>query len=137
MLGLYQTLIRIRADQDAWRGNPLKWIDGPGGLLAFRRGDLTCAINLTDDPSSLTNEGRLAASSDYNGNTFPADSAVRIQGPGEAGVSTPECTTEGVAISARRLPWGDTLSYPDQSSGVDQIRSMMVTLAWPPPSHIV
>ncbi|MGA0298773.1 MAG: glycoside hydrolase family 13 protein [Ilumatobacteraceae bacterium] len=70
-LNLYRRGIELRRSQ--WVGaGPLEWLDLGTGTLAFRRGAMTCVINLTAEPIDLPagsqilgsgppNEGRLGA----------------------------------------------------------------------------
>ncbi len=51
-LNLYQRAIELRRSH--WVGTgPLTWLDLGAGILAFRRGTMTCVINLTADPVTL------------------------------------------------------------------------------------
>ena len=51
-LNLYRRAIGLRGSD--WVGaGPLEWFDLGAGTLAFRRGAMTCAVNLTADPVDL------------------------------------------------------------------------------------
>lgn len=51
-LNLYQRAIGLRGSD--WVGaGPLEWFDLGAGTLAFRRGAMTCAVNLTAEPVDL------------------------------------------------------------------------------------
>ncbi|MEZ5085438.1 MAG: glycoside hydrolase family 13 protein [Tessaracoccus sp.] len=77
MLRLYEKLLHIRTENQAWTGTEFEWLPSPDGVLTFRRGSLVCAVNFSDEPASVVHEGRLlAASHSYDGQELPPNSAV-------------------------------------------------------------
>jgi alpha-glucosidase len=60
-LNLYRRAIELRRSQ--WVGaGPLEWLDLGTGTLAFRRGAMTCVINLTAEPIDLPAGSQVLAS---------------------------------------------------------------------------
>ncbi|WP_218929527.1 glycoside hydrolase family 13 protein [Streptomyces sp. Rer75] len=47
-LELYRAALRLRRALPALHGAPLEWLPGGPGVLAFRRGDVVCVVNLSD-----------------------------------------------------------------------------------------
>lgn len=45
VLSLYRDLIRLRHAEPSMHGGEVRWIPAPPQVLAFRRGDLVCAVN--------------------------------------------------------------------------------------------
>jgi len=67
-LNLYRQALELRSQH--WRdAGDLAWLDAPGGVVAFRRGGVTCWTNAGDVPVAMP-EGSLLLRSDPEG---PAD----------------------------------------------------------------
>ncbi len=83
-LELYRAALRLRREQPSFRGETLRWLDAPEGVLAFERGpDLRCAVNLSAEPFSLPrNWGVLLASDRLDGGKLPSDTTVWLWGGG-------------------------------------------------------
>ena len=65
VLELYRRALAVRRSTPDLHGAPLEWLEGaPGGVLAFRRGDLTCVVNMGDAPARRPPGHVLLASSD-------------------------------------------------------------------------
>lgn len=58
MLSLYRALLAERTTLFG-TSTDLQWLDGPDGVVAFRRGDGVCVVNFGADPVSLPNGWRL------------------------------------------------------------------------------
>ncbi|MBB5078911.1 glycoside hydrolase family 13 protein [Nonomuraea endophytica] len=58
-LELYRGALRLRREI----AGELRWLDSPEGTLMFARGDLVCAVNLTDRPVDFALKGELLLSS--------------------------------------------------------------------------
>jgi len=83
MLSLYRHLIRARRTLFAADAE-LRWLDGPDGVLAFRRGDGVCVVNLTDQhctiPTSWPLGPRVISTEEVSGAAdLPANSASWFQ----------------------------------------------------------
>ncbi len=74
MLSLYRSAIRLRR---ALGDGPLEWLDSPEGVLAFRRGEHTCVVNLSAQTLPLEGEVMLK-SVDEPG--LPPDAAAWLTG---------------------------------------------------------
>ncbi|MFJ1754027.1 glycoside hydrolase family 13 protein [Kitasatospora sp. NPDC088134] len=76
MLTLYRTGLRLRREE--LRG-PFGWdADAPAGVLAFRRGDVRCLVNLSAAPLPVDGEV-LLASGELTDGRLPADTAVWLR----------------------------------------------------------
>ncbi|MFI7699894.1 hypothetical protein [Nonomuraea sp. NPDC049480] len=69
---IYQVYVRSFADGDG----DGTWHASPEGTLVFSRGDLLCAVNLTETPVDFGVEGTLLPASDVPG---AGDSAVWLK----------------------------------------------------------
>ncbi len=79
ILWLYRELIALRARHADLRDGDLTLLDGPDGVLAYRRGPLTVQANFTDAPVRMRLEGRplLVSGSEPPGrDSLPACTAV-------------------------------------------------------------
>jgi alpha-glucosidase len=78
-LNLYRAALRLRREHLLDAG-PLDWLDTPSGVLAFRRGPVTCWLNTGDAPVALP-EGRLLLGSapDMDGRSLPVDAAAWVK----------------------------------------------------------
>jgi alpha-glucosidase len=70
-LELYRRALALR------RGltGELTWLDSPPGVLAFRRGDLECVVNLSGS-TVLVGGGVLLASGEIDGTSLPSDTTL-------------------------------------------------------------
>jgi alpha-glucosidase len=77
----YKAMLALRRSEPALRLAPTEFLDAPEPILAFRRGDLLCAFNLSRTPASLDlpGTGQLLFSQDADW----ADGALRF-GPNGA-----------------------------------------------------
>ncbi|MDT0305815.1 glycoside hydrolase family 13 protein [Streptomyces sp. DSM 44917] len=86
MLELYRAALRLRQEQPGFRGEGLRWLDAPEGVLAFERSPvLRCVVNLSEKPYALPrNWGVLLTSDRVTGGLVPPDTAVWLWGGGPA-----------------------------------------------------
>ncbi|MEV7541943.1 glycoside hydrolase family 13 protein [Streptomyces sp. NPDC089915] len=84
-LELYRAALRIRREHaDLGAGDAVEWLEGPEGVLMFRRGAFVCAVNTTGENvriagvggSVLLASGELGAEADV----LPGDTTVWWQG---------------------------------------------------------
>ncbi len=77
-LHLFRSALRLRREHLLDAG-PLAWLDTPPGLLAFRRGTVTCWLNTSDRAVALPG-GRLLLGSvpDADAHTLPVDAAAWV-----------------------------------------------------------
>ena len=81
-LELYRRSLSLRREHLTAPRRPLEWLPSRDGVLAFRRGDLVCVVNLTSEPIALQWAGTvLVASVPPDGQTLPADAAAWIHAP--------------------------------------------------------
>ncbi|MDG4822765.1 alpha-amylase family glycosyl hydrolase [Asanoa sp. WMMD1127] len=75
-LELYRSALRTR--RTALGGaDDLTWLEAEPNVLAFRRGDLTCVVNLGSEPVDVRRYGTpIIASADLDGQFLPVDSAA-------------------------------------------------------------
>jgi alpha-glucosidase len=85
-LELYRAALRLRQGQPGFRGESLRWLDTPDGVLAFERSPvLRCVVNLSDEPWPLPrNWGVLLASDRVSGGVLPPDTTAWLWGGGAA-----------------------------------------------------
>jgi alpha-glucosidase len=67
-LEFYRTALAVRREHPALgAGEAVEWLDGPAGVLAFRRdaaeGSLVCAVNLGPEPVAVPSYGRMLLAS--------------------------------------------------------------------------
>jgi alpha-glucosidase len=79
MLALYRSAIRLRRERLVASGDTLTWLSSDPGVLAFRRGDVACIVNLSATPTPLPDGTLLVASSPIDDGTVPPDGAAWIQ----------------------------------------------------------
>jgi len=53
MLALYRRAIALRSDLADLADAPVRWLDAPSDVLAFRRGSVACVVNLGPEPCEL------------------------------------------------------------------------------------
>ena len=83
-LELYRKALRVRRAHLADAGPGLQWLAAPDDVLAFRRGDVVCVVNLRAAPIDLPWQGTvLVASADPVDGALPAHAAVWIHGGAE------------------------------------------------------
>ncbi len=69
----------MRREHLAGRDEHVHWLPSADGVLAFRRGDIVCAVNLTSAPVPLAWPGSvLVASGEPIAGRLPPDAAVWI-----------------------------------------------------------
>ncbi|WP_448061682.1 glycoside hydrolase family 13 protein [Cellulomonas hominis] len=88
-LRLYRDALALRRAEPALGDGPMEWVDLPGAgpdVLAFRRGDVLCLVNLGEQgvplpPTSpvLLASGPLAAGAGGAGHELPQDTAVWLR----------------------------------------------------------
>jgi alpha-glucosidase len=80
-LSLYRTAIRLRRSLPELQGTALSWVDAPGGVLAFDRGEaVTVVANFSDGPSVLPEGEVLLASAPLTEEgVLPANTAVWLR----------------------------------------------------------
>ncbi|ONK15381.1 glycoside hydrolase family 13 protein [Streptomyces sp. MP131-18] len=83
-LELYRSALRLRQDQPGFRGESLRWLDAPKGVLAFERSPvLRCVVNFSGEPFPLPkNWGVLLTSDRITNGTLPSDTTVWLWGGG-------------------------------------------------------
>jgi alpha-glucosidase len=81
MLELYRAALRVRRGEPALGDGALRWMDGPGEVLAFERDPgFSCAVNFSAGPVELpAHEAVLLASGPLDGGRLPADTAVWLR----------------------------------------------------------
>jgi len=81
-LELYRRALRLRREYLTGPDRPLEWLPGRDGVLAFRRGEIVCVVNLTPEPVALHWAGTvLVASAPRVTQTLPPDAAAWIHAP--------------------------------------------------------
>ena len=83
MIHLYRDALRLRRATPALGDAPMRWLDGPAGVLAFARGDrFACVANLSTEPVDLPGYDRLLLSSaPLDGGRLAPDAAAWLQLP--------------------------------------------------------
>ena len=79
MLSLYRDVIALRRDRLVGNEEPPHWLPQPDGVLAFRRGDIGCVVNLSPGPVQLPAGTVLITSGPLDGGRLPVDTAAWIQ----------------------------------------------------------
>ncbi|BBZ00494.1 glycoside hydrolase family 13 protein [Mycolicibacterium fallax] len=82
VLQLYRAALRLRRTH--WRGaGPVRWLDCPPGVLAFRRGELCCWVNTTGREVALPKNATvlLASHSTATETRLPPDTTVWLAAP--------------------------------------------------------
>ena len=86
MLALYRSALRLRRAEPSLRSEraPMRWLDSPPDVLAFRRGDsVDCMVNLGAAPVALPPGATvLLASGPLDGGTLGTDVAVWLRAAG-------------------------------------------------------
>lgn len=78
VLSLYRAALALRREPDLLDA-PLEWVDAPAGVLAWRRGGITVAVNLSAGPVPAP-PGELLLGSEPAAGTLPPDTAVWVRG---------------------------------------------------------
>lgn len=63
MLSLYRRVLAVRRCCTSMGDGPFEWVDAPQGCLAWRRGDITVAVNFSDTPVPFDEGGEVLVSS--------------------------------------------------------------------------
>jgi alpha-glucosidase len=81
MLELYRTALRLRRDDPALGDGTMTWLDGPAGVLVFRRDPgFTCVVNLSTEAYQLPDHASiLLASGPIAAGTLEPDHAVWLK----------------------------------------------------------
>ena len=79
MLSLYRDVIALRRERFVGNDEPPHWLSEPEGVLAFRRGDVGCVVNLSPGPVQLPAGTVLITSGPLDGGRLPVDTAAWIQ----------------------------------------------------------
>jgi alpha-glucosidase len=82
MLELYRAALRLRRVHPALGDGTLRWLDTPGGVLAFARDPgFACVVNLSGQPAPLPGGATVLLSSGplAPGGTVPEDTAVWLR----------------------------------------------------------
>jgi alpha-glucosidase len=80
MLNLYRDLLRLRRAEKALGAGDLEWTEVPAGALGFRRGDITCIVNVAAVPIELPMGAELVlASGPLDAGRLPADTAALLR----------------------------------------------------------
>ncbi|MDF3287909.1 glycoside hydrolase family 13 protein [Streptomyces silvisoli] len=84
MLELYRVALRLRRAEPGLGDGPMRWLPGPGEVLAFQRGpDFTCLVNLSGEPVPLPDHTEvLLASSPLSDGMLPTDTAIWLRANG-------------------------------------------------------
>jgi alpha-glucosidase len=81
-LELYRSALRLRRAEPGLGGGELAWLQAEPGVLAFRRGDLTCVANLGGEPVDVRRYGTpVLASAALDGDSLPVDAAAWLKPP--------------------------------------------------------
>jgi len=84
MLSLYRDALAIRRRHPGMAGEEFRWLPGPSGTLVFARGELHCAVNLSEAQLPLPeNASILLASSPVSGGRLAPDSAAWFEVPAD------------------------------------------------------
>lgn len=77
-LRLYRSALRIRRAEPDLRDGPIRWLESPAGVLAFRRGErFACLVNLSGRPVALPADHRpLLSSAPLDGGRLTPDTAI-------------------------------------------------------------
>ncbi|SNT19515.1 alpha-glucosidase [Asanoa hainanensis] len=79
-LELYRAALRLRRAEPSLRGGELTWTEAEPGVLAFRRGELTCVVNLGGEPVDVRRYGTpILASAALDGDFLPVDAAAWLK----------------------------------------------------------
>jgi alpha-glucosidase len=79
MLSLYRTAIALRRQRLDRHTEALRWIDAGDGVLAFRRGDVACVVNLSPHSVHAPAGTVLLSSADLDGGRIPTDTTAWIE----------------------------------------------------------
>jgi alpha-glucosidase len=107
-LQLYRAALRLRKQTPALQDGQLEWIDAPPGCLAFRRGDVTCMINIGNEAVPLPAGRILLMSCPAEAGALPGMAATWI-------ADLPE-KTRGVSRDCRARLWECWLCSRSQSA---------------------
>ncbi|MEV0713557.1 glycoside hydrolase family 13 protein [Asanoa sp. NPDC050611] len=84
-LALYRAALGLRRAEPGLAGGELSWLQAEPGVLAFRRGDLTCVVNLGGEPVDVRPYGvPILSSAPLEQDFLPVDAAAWLK-PATAG----------------------------------------------------
>jgi alpha-glucosidase len=80
VLSLYRAMLALRRAEPGLRGESFAWLPTADEVLAFRRGDVLCAVNLGADPVALPAHTEvLLTSGDLTAGLLPTDTAAWLR----------------------------------------------------------
>jgi len=81
MLELYRSAIHVRRASTDLRQESFAWLDGPAGMLAFRRGErFGCAVTLSREPATLPpHRGIILSSGALEHGRLPSETSVWLE----------------------------------------------------------
>jgi len=75
-LELYRTALAVRSERpDLGAGDSVTWLEAPGGVLAFRRGEFVCTANTTGEAVTVPAYGRVLVT---NGEVTVVDDEAKL-----------------------------------------------------------
>jgi alpha-glucosidase len=83
MLSLYRAAIALRRQRLGGDTGRLRWVDAGDDVLAFRRGDVACVVNLSPHPVRPPEGPVLISSHPFEDGLLPTDSAAWIELAGQ------------------------------------------------------
>jgi len=79
-LELYRAALRLRRAEAALGGGELTWLQAEPGVLAFRRGELSCVVNLGSEPIDVSRYGApILTTAPLDGDFLPVDAAAWLK----------------------------------------------------------
>ena len=77
MLTLYRSALALRREHAALGDDPLEWLPGPDGVLAFSRGGgFSCMVNLSAAPVALPADAQVLLATEPLDGELPVDAAA-------------------------------------------------------------
>jgi alpha-glucosidase len=79
-LELYRAALRLRHAEAALGGGEVTWLQAEPGVLAFRRGELSCVVNLGTEPVDVSRYGAaILTTAALDGDFLPVDAAAWLK----------------------------------------------------------
>ncbi|GIF50153.1 alpha-glucosidase [Asanoa ferruginea] len=79
-LELYRAALRLRRSEATLGGGELTWLQAEPGVLAFRRGELSCVVNLGSEPVDVSRYGApILTTEALDGDFLPVDAAAWLK----------------------------------------------------------